>query len=282
MRRVITVGIVAALMLPLMLAISPVAADTGVTAAPAEEAVTVRSGPGVQYSIRGTLEVGFELPVTGHTGFDDDFECTGDPVEYNAAWLRVDIVEGIEGWVSYCAVDVTGDVFDTPVAVPAFPILLEVIAGLPTLTAEGWTPSNPGFASLLVTAVLVYEVPTLGSVMLGKIEAGAVVELLAVATNGSWFKVRYGAVVGWIPAYLMIVSAEQNAGLEKVGLEEFFENLIEEKVGPEGEGCESPPPPWAPAWGWRRKCQGLGKGEYVPEPPPGHAKDDNGEQPSVE
>ncbi len=21
--------------------------------------------------------------------------------------------------------------------------------------------------------------------------------------------------------------------------------------------CQNPPPPWAPAWGWRRKCEGV-------------------------
>ena len=23
--------------------------------------------------------------------------------------------------------------------------------------------------------------------------------------------------------------------------------------------CQNPPPPWAPAWGWRRKCEGVTK-----------------------
>lgn len=262
-----------------VLVMSPVTAqeDEGVVAAPAGEAVTVRSGPGLQYSIRGVLEPGFDLVVTGRTAFDEDFACTGEPENDLVAWLRVDVVEGIEGWVSYCAVAVTGEVAPLPVAVPAYPVLLEDIEDLETLVAEGWDPADPFMASVLATPVLLYEYPSLGSAILGIIDADAVVELLARADDGSWFQVQFGEVVGWVPGYLLLVGNDQYDELEVVNLEAFFDALIDEEIG-DGEGCQNPPPPWAPAWGWRRKCEGVEKGEYEPAPPPGQVdKMDDGE-----
>lgn len=243
-----------------------------VTITPLEEAVNVRSGPGPEFMIRGTLYPGFSLTATGRTDFPVDFQCSGVEAYDAQAWLRVDLVEGVEGWINLCVVEVTGDYAVLPVAAPAFPVLIDQ-AEFVQLTAEGWTPENPAFAAELSAAVIVHEYPTLGSTILGVIQAGETVEVLAVSDPPGWLKIRYGEAEGWIVSFVVALTEDQVAALPVINLADLFADLLANYLDQEGAGaCQNPPPPWAPAHGWRRQCEGIDLHTYEPEPPPGHQR----------
>ncbi len=263
----------------LLMALVPAYAqeEGAVTVTPAGAGAIVRSGPGTEYTILGTLHEGFWLTATGRNDYPADFACTGVAGYDAQAWLRVELVEYAEGWVNLCVVDVTGDPALLPVAEPAYPLLIDT-AEFPELTAEGWEPENPLFASLTLGEVIVHEYPTLGSAILGTIAAGEVVELLAISESGDWVQIRYGETEGWIVGFMVTVSEAQAAALPVINLEEFFAALIADLVGEDGAGCGNPPPPWAMAHGWRRQCQGIPMHTYVPEPPPGHQRQADAEE----
>ncbi len=256
----------------LLLTLAPASAqeDGGVTVTPAGDAVNVRSGPGLEFMVRGTLYAGFSLSATGRNDYPAGFGCSGVAGYDAQAWLRVDLVEGVEGWVSLCAVDVTGDPAPLPVSEPAYPVLIDE-AEFPALTADGWLPDDPAMASTTLGVMIVHEHPTLGSTILGTIAADEVVELLAISDDGGWVQIRYGDSEGWVVSFLVTVSPEQAAALPVVNLDEFFAALLSDLIG-DGEGCQNPPPPWAMAHGWRRDCQGIEMHTYEPEPNPGHSE----------
>jgi uncharacterized protein YraI len=66
--------------------------------------VNVRSGPGTGYTVIGLLVAGDTVDVTGRDSADND-------------WLRLDF-NGMEGWVAFFAVDVTGDPDEAPIVEP--------------------------------------------------------------------------------------------------------------------------------------------------------------------
>ncbi len=272
-RTVVVITLVVLMLLPVTLTAQAQGEESvPVTITPLEEAVNVRSGPGPEFMIRGTLYPGFSLTATGRTDFPTDFTCSGVEAYDAQAWLRVDLVEGVEGWVNLCVVEVTGDYTALPVAVPAFPVLIDA-AEFPQLTAEGWTPEHPEFAVELSATVIVHEYPTLGSAILGVIQASETVEVLAVSDPTGWLKIRYGETEGWIVSFVVALTEDQVAALPVINLSDLFADLLADYLDQEGAGaCQNPPPPWAPAHGWRRQCEGIDLHTYEPEPPPGHQR----------
>jgi uncharacterized protein YraI len=237
-----------------------------VSVTPAGEAVNVRSGPGPEFMMRGTLYPGFALTATGRTAYDETTDCA-------AAWLRVDLIEGVEGWVNLCTVEVTGDDMALPVATPAYPVLLADMEALPELDSGDWTPENALMAAPTLGVVIVHQYPSLGSDTLGTIAAGEIVELLAISDSGDWVQIRYGVTEGWIAAFMVSITEEQAAQLPVVNLDEFFEDLLDEYIETEGpNGCQNPPPPWAMAHGWRLQCEGVEMHTYERELPPGQQR----------
>jgi hypothetical protein len=77
--------------------------------------VNVRSVP--HGRIYGVLYDGNRLTVTGRSDFDISRQCTGDYFTDRDMWFRVDL-QGIEGWVSRCAVQFSGDIASIPIVEP--------------------------------------------------------------------------------------------------------------------------------------------------------------------
>ncbi len=272
-RAVVVVMLVVLMLLPVArMAQAQGEEAAAVTVTPLEEAVNVRSGPGPEFMIRGTLYPGFSLTATGRTDFPADFICSGLEAYDAQAWLRVDLVEGVEGWINLCVVEVSGDYAALPVAEPAFPVLIDT-AEFPQLTAEGWTPEHPEFAVELSAAVIVHEYPTLGSVILGVIQVSGTVEVLAVSDPSGWLQIRCGETEGLDRQLCGGAHGGSAAALPVINLNDLFAALLADYLAQEGAGaCQNPPPPWAPAHGWRRQCEGIDLHTYEPEPPPGHQR----------
>jgi uncharacterized protein YraI len=280
--------------------------DDVVTVTPISGAVNVRSGPGLQFILRGTLQFNFILIATGRNDYEFDFTCTGNPASDNDAWLRVVLIENLEGWVNLCVVEVEGEDTSLPVSEPSDPELIEDYEEVEEIDGTDFVPENPDFASVTLGEMIVRDAPSLNGEILGSIPEGVTVELLARTYLGGWIKIRYGDVEGWVPNFMVTVSPEQldelpvyvslqgvieaivgnfiivfgvpieveNPGNYAVGMIIFIDGTSEpgEAVGAiiiitivivevgEGNGdCSNGPPPWAPAHGWRRRCEGQGQ-----------------------
>lgn len=193
--------------------------------------VAVRSGPSVQYSHRASMWSWDRLTVTGKSVFDGSQPCTDDLDYDNDLWLRVD-VQGIEGWVNYCVVKVTGDLDGLPVAEPAFPEndewleLAEIPNGIfftRIVDRLGTQPEQPFVIGLTRTRnyIQLREQPSLGTPILDHISSDKVY-VTGISANGVWVRVEYDAkltsclqvadstddcpyerISGWVAKYLL-------------------------------------------------------------------------------
>jgi uncharacterized protein YraI len=164
-------------------------------------AVNVRSGPGTEYTVRFALNAGQTLVATGRT---ETAACSGNAE--TDGWVRITVSETIEGWVSLCAVTVSGDVDALPVAEPAFPQLITDTEPLELLEGSS-SFANPDMVAATNAAVVMRSEPWLGSEALGIVPANAAVELIQVTTDVGWVQASYGEATGWLPG--MTVDASE-------------------------------------------------------------------------
>jgi hypothetical protein len=101
--------------------------------------INVRSGPGTEYPVTGSLVAGQSCSITGRN--------------QASSWWKVTCTNGISGWVSGQVVTLSGPVNSVPVAQSAPP---------PTPTSfSGWKASYYNHPSLGGTPALVQDVPSI-------------------------------------------------------------------------------------------------------------------------
>lgn len=136
----------------------------------AYRAVNVRSGPGTEYVVVGTLEPGSTADVTGRSG--------------DSEWLRIDF-DGDDGWVAFFVVTLTGLLEDVNV--------VPVAAGAATATPD-----------MTVTVVTRYNVnlrddPALHSSIVVLIPFGTELDADARSdANDTWVRVTFENQTGWL------------------------------------------------------------------------------------
>lgn len=191
----------------------------------------VRSGPSVEFGLRGGILAGGSLTVTGKTNFDSSRMCTGDLEQDKDMWLRVDFY-GLEGWVSYCLTDYDGDL-DTLIIVeatsPFYPTGLD-IAGIPPrglgrmrITDElGHVPVAPYLIAKSRATQFIHlrSTPSTSSEILDYV-SGDYLYVTGISDDRAWVQVEYDAkltscllvntnddcpyqrISGWIASYLL-------------------------------------------------------------------------------
>lgn len=201
------------------LALPTLAQDAASVRATAEQSVNLRTGPGIIYTVRGTIGAFGEetLTVTGRSNFAEGRVCRGDVIDLSM-WLRVDY-EGVEAWVNRCVVSINGEVDTLPVAEPVMPRLVSEqeasrAVSIPGVTADpdkviGFTRGGP----INVRAA-------------GSLEAdvnfvvGDVVAIYITGTNAdaSWMQVEFGdGASGWIASYLLQLPRDWQEDVAVIG-----------------------------------------------------------------
>ncbi len=203
------------MMIVLVLSLSLAAAQDNeeVTVSPV---VNARSGPGFEYTIRGSLPMGQQEGIaTGRTDYPADFRCTTNYRINNKAWLRVDLGEGIEGWVNLCQVRTFGpDPLTLPVVTAAQPVLRNDARTVPVIQGEDSPVGNPALVvEVLRGGVIVRALPDLRGTPLGQVPTGHRVEMLSKLYDGSWIRILYKGVAGWVAGFMLNTSPEQLAGV---------------------------------------------------------------------
>jgi N-acetylmuramoyl-L-alanine amidase len=142
--------------------------------------VNVRSGPGTQYLSIGSLQPGSSTDVTGRSG---DYE-----------WLRVRYL-GMEGWVAYFVVSLTGSLENIPI-VEAAP---DAQTDEPPTTVAVVTRYN----------VNLRENPVLDSPTVDIIPFGTTLDVDARSDESdTWLRVEFEGQTGWIIRALVNASAD--------------------------------------------------------------------------
>lgn len=174
---------------------------TGVTVS-IEEAINVRSGPGIEYTIRGVAQDG-TLDVTGRNDFDPARPCRNFEADLDM-WVRVDLF-GIEGWMARCIVPIEGDLAVVPVVEPADPRLIaDVSRGTSEVTELGDAPVGIPYivATTRERRINLRAAPSLEADVLGVV---SVEGLYVVGSNedGSWAQVFTNGQFGWMARFLL-------------------------------------------------------------------------------
>ncbi len=178
--------------------------------------VNARSGPGFEYTIRGSLPIGQQEGIaTGRTDYPADFQCTTNYRINNKAWLRVELGNGIEGWVNLCQVRTSGaDPLTLPVVAAAQPILRNDARTIPVIQGEDSPVGNPALVvEVLRGGVIVRTLPDVTAAPLGQVPTGHRVEMLTKLYDGSWIRILYKGVAGWVAGFMLNTSPEQLAGV---------------------------------------------------------------------
>jgi uncharacterized protein YraI len=192
---------------------------TTITPAEGVAAVNVRSGPGTDYTVRFALNDGQTLVTTGRT---EATTCTGNAE--TDGWVRITVSETIEGWVSICAVEVSGDVSALPVAEPAFPELIAEAEPLAVLEG-GSNFTNPDMVAETNADVIMRSEPWLGSEALGIVPANTAVELMQMTTNMGWVQASYGETTGWLLGMTVDASETQQSTLPAVPISQVAQGV---------------------------------------------------------
>lgn len=228
MRRITAIILFILLLSSLVPVLAEPLGNSSVTVKPHNEAVNVRSGPGTEYTILGTLPLGTSVLVLGRSNFDDQSTCSSQ-------WLQVLVAEDFDGWVNVCGVEGSNYPFALPdllafrVTEAAFPVLESEAQPVAEITGDESPIQYEIFATTTKGEIVVRDAPGLGNTVIGKIPAGAHVEMLQQTASGSWIKVRYRGVEGWVFRAGVYVTDFQN------GLPLYFPpapppNLTEEDI----------------------------------------------------
>lgn len=168
------------------------------------EAVNVRSGPGLQYSIRGELNTGEALTVTGRNNGDLNAVCRSN-LDLRV-WLRVEYA-GLEGWVARCAVIVEGDLAGLPVVNPTAPILTQDLyteEALSTLVLDfGAEPTIAHVIGITRSRVNFRETPSISATIKETLAAEQPVYVIGRTADNRWLQVQFRGETGWVAGYLL-------------------------------------------------------------------------------
>jgi uncharacterized protein YraI len=159
------------------------AAPSGVTAV-STTTIRVRSGPGTDYALLGTIPVGTVVAVVGRN-------IPGD-------WLYIDF-NGLRGWVAAWLFTINGDLAAIPVvdnngngALPNEP-----------------TPSSPtGVTGVATTRVRMRAGPGTTYPTVGSVPISSVVNVIGKDTTGTWLYVDYAGRKGWVATWLFVINGD--------------------------------------------------------------------------
>ena len=201
----------------LLIATTTYAQDTPNTIAIGER-VNVRSGPGIEYTVRGGAgSSGGVLTVTGKTDFDASRVCTGIWERDKVLWLRVDL-EGIEGWVNFCAGDFEGNIDSLPVVDPMYPVLQIRDRRRRFVDQLGTAPDSPYvLARVRVVSIQLRESPSLSAEVIDNATLYSEIYVTGRSSDGIWVRVEYSnkiqacyidpctghPISGWMPKFLL-------------------------------------------------------------------------------
>ncbi len=191
----------------LIAAVPAVFAQEAVTVTTGDSAVNVRTGGGLEYSTRSTFYSG-TLTVTGRNDFDAERVCRGTDADLDM-WLRIE-QHGVEGWVSRCAVVVSGDLAGVPVVEPTAPVLIRALYDdenkLPELVEEiGEAPKGDHVVGTTRARVNFREAPGLTAPVIKSLAATQSVYVTGRNDSGTWLQVMIEGETGWIARYLVLM-----------------------------------------------------------------------------
>ncbi len=154
--------------LPIFEAAFPNPGVDGIMTATAYGRVNVRSGPAIQYTIVGTLDVGDQVTVTARSNTLND-------------WLFIE-TDALEGWIAFFTVQVNGDPNTLPVLVP---------------DSAGEALVSPSQILRARFNVRLHDAPSADALTIIVIPFNSRVTLLARTADGEWLYVDFDGVIGW-------------------------------------------------------------------------------------
>ncbi|MCU0499567.1 MAG: SH3 domain-containing protein [Anaerolineae bacterium] len=178
------------------------------------EAVNVRSGPGLQYSIRGEFNTGSGLVVTGRNNADPNSAClsTFDV----RVWLRVEY-QGLEGWVARCAVLVDGDLAGLPVVNASAPILTQDLYTEEALNDVqvdiGPKPTIAHVIGITRSRVNFRESPNINAGIKQTLADAQPVYVIGRSSDNRWLQIQFDGETGWVAGYLLHLPYQWDQGI---------------------------------------------------------------------
>ncbi|MCP5094209.1 MAG: SH3 domain-containing protein, partial [Chloroflexi bacterium] len=149
--------------------------------------LSLRSGPGLSYTVVGSVFQGQEVQAIGRNSA--------------STWVKVRIVEtGLEGWISLAYVQLSVDLATLPIMDGSSTTATATpTATTPTATT---TPTTTAAAAVINTGALnVRSGPGAGYGIVAVANHGQTVSLLGRISNSSWVKIRTStSVEGWVNA----------------------------------------------------------------------------------
>ncbi|GAB4519981.1 MAG: hypothetical protein OHK0046_29650 [Anaerolineae bacterium] len=166
-------------------------------------AVNVRSGAGLSYTIRGVLE-DTSAQATARSDFDASRNCTSTFADLDM-WVRISF-NGLEGWVSRCAVSVdSGSVSALPVAQSNNAVLAEEVGRQRTIfTSRFDQPESDYVIGVARGHVNVRTAPNLEAAVLGVARPNEDFFVIGRTGDSAWVQVVLTSDENaWIASYLM-------------------------------------------------------------------------------
>jgi uncharacterized protein YraI len=158
--------------------------------AQAYRTVNVRSGPGTQYPVISRLDGGDIVSVTGRN-------------DQESNWLLIE-QNGLEGWIAYFTVNVTGDL-------SALPIVDNIEALAPAVSLASAAEADNSSSEPQVTAfraVNVRSAPSASSSRLGTLQPGNSATITGKTADTEWLRIDFNGQEAWIAYFVVNVSGD--------------------------------------------------------------------------
>lgn len=183
--------------------VPPILADSAVSVSTLRQSVNIRSGPGLEYTIRSVLYHPATVGATGRSDFDPARPCLGDAGDYDM-WLRIHFNE-MEGWVARCVVQVAGEVAALPVVSPSHAQEMVIPQERVTLLRAFRVDGRESLIGYTNGRVHLRSEPGLHGEILGIIAPGQSVIYRGRSENGGWIRVEFGVYSGWVARNLLLL-----------------------------------------------------------------------------
>ncbi len=171
----------------LPLADSPAAPEPPVPVAPGA-VLSLRSGPGTNYPVTGSVYQGLQVTAVGRNA--------------NNTWLKVQLSDGQQGWIGAQYVQLSIPIGNLP-----------VMDGTTTTPASTATPAPLANAATIATGMAnVRSGPGIGYGIVTTASQGQAVSMLARNSISSWVKIQLsGGTQGWVNVSLLSTSVSINS-----------------------------------------------------------------------
>ena len=182
-----------------------VAAQDGGVTITTTTTTNVRSGPGLEFAVRGVAFPGAEYAVSARNNFSTGRFCVSGLAGLDM-WLRVEY-NGFEGWIARCTVQISGSVDALPVANASAPAIIDYdesdILDAQTVIDRGVEPAGDYVIGFTRDRVNVRDSTSLGSRIVDVTPAGEDVYIIGRTGDNRWVRVQYEGVTGWVARYLI-------------------------------------------------------------------------------